>query len=710
MTPNALLLASLLVPAVAFAAAPVDPFTEPDDADLYRLDEQIVTVAARYAQTVKDAPAIVTVLTDRQIRERGFRTLSDALRSLPGVYVTTTKESRKIAWFRGVISADDNKILLLVDGVPWYDGVYTHAWIDEYLPLENVRQIEIIKGPGSTIYGTNAFSGVINVVTYTAEELSGGFVRVLGGTTARRGVSAVVGQPFELAGIDGGITAYARYYEADGDGLDISPRGRTNVSGDDPKRAVNAGVKLTLGDFALRWDGVDYRHTYYTNEQDDAFDVLLMDEQAFWLQYHDQQAAASYALSVGPRLTITPRVSWRRHDDPGQYAFFGPPVTTAVTDDLGATTYTTEWDTTLVETFKLTQAATFGIDVEARPIPAHVIVGGVGGEALFVQRIADVYYEDLSHDGIEGRYEADPTTLWGLWAYAQDTWTALPFLEITAGARLDYHGTYGAFPSPRAGVLLLPSESVVLKVLYGRAFRAPTAREWLVDVSTDAEGHNDFTAGNPDLRPESIHTVETELAVTPTRGVELRATGFYSSIAGEINKVTVATPDPELGDDYYANSGGADIFGGEAQATVTVGAFDLDGSYSYTFATDRDTGFQQYEFPAHMAHARVGWRLVDALRASVLLDVIGPRTRADWSPDAGALDAPAYALLGAGLATDTLGGRVRVDVAAYNLLDTPYTTWLYRDDANEMSGDEARYPVDPAGEGRSIQVGVEVAF
>lgn len=700
----------LLLVSLALGAPVVDPFTEPDEADLYKLDEQIVTVAARYAQTVRDAPAIVTVLTDREIRERGFRTLSDALRSLPGVYVTSTKESRKIAWFRGVLSSDANKILLLVDGVPWYDGVYTQAWTDEYLPLENVRQIEIIKGPGSTIYGTNAFSGVVNVVTYGAKDLSGGFVRVLGGTAARRGVSAVAGHPFKLGGKEGGVTAYARYYEADGDGLDISPRGNANVSGNDPKRAITAGAKLSLGDFTLRFDSFDYRHTYYTQDQDDPFDVLLQDTGSFWLAYHDQLASADWRIPVGKKLTVTPRVTWRRHEDPGQYAFFGAPQTTAETVD-GVTSYTTAWDTTLVETFKQTQAVTGTIDLEWRPGPAHVVIGGLGGEALFVERIADVYYEDLSHEGIEGRYYADPATLWGLWAYAQDTWTALPFLEVTAGARLDYHGTYGAFPSPRAGVLLLPSDAVTLKVLYGRAFRAPTAREWLVQVSKDEEGHNDFTAGNPGLLPESINTVETELTVTPTRALKLRAAGFYSSVTDEIDKITVETPDPALGDDYYANSGGSDIFGGEAQATVTLGAFDLDGSYSYTFARDRDTGFQQYEFPAHMAHARVGWRLVDVLRANVRLDVVGPRTRAEWSPDAGAQDAPAYALLGAGLATDALGGRVRVDLAAYNLLDTPYTTWLYRDDANATtSAGEARYPVDPLGEGRQVQIGVEVVF
>ncbi len=167
----------------AVAAPIVDPFKEPDDADLFRQEEQIVTVASRTAQAVDDAPAIVTLVTDRQIRERGYRTLADVLRALPGVYVTVSDESRSVAWVRGVTSPDNNKILLLVDGQPWFDGVYGHAWIDGFLPLDQVRQVEIIKGPGSAIYGTNAFAAVVNVVTYKPDELHGGFVRVTGGTT-----------------------------------------------------------------------------------------------------------------------------------------------------------------------------------------------------------------------------------------------------------------------------------------------------------------------------------------------------------------------------------------------------------------------------------------------------------------------------------------------------------------------------------------------
>ena len=92
----------VLLTLTASAAKPVDPFDEPDEAELFRAEERVVTVASRYAQTIAQAPNIVTVLTDREIRTRGYRTLSDLLRSMPGIYVTTSKESRGLAWFRGV--------------------------------------------------------------------------------------------------------------------------------------------------------------------------------------------------------------------------------------------------------------------------------------------------------------------------------------------------------------------------------------------------------------------------------------------------------------------------------------------------------------------------------------------------------------------------------------------------------------------------------
>ncbi|MFZ5478024.1 MAG: TonB-dependent receptor plug domain-containing protein [Myxococcota bacterium] len=688
-----------------FAAPVVDPFTEPDDSELYRLEERIVTVAARYAQAVEEAPAIVTVVTDREIRERGYRTLADLLREVPGVYVTVSNESRKLAWFRGVTSADNNKILLLVDGVPWYDGVYTHAFIDAYLPLDNVRQVEIIKGPGSAIYGTNAFAGVINVVTYTPEDLTGAFVRVTGGTGFSAGVSAVAGQPFEIGDTPAAVGAYARVHDEEGDGLEVTPKGRANVTGTDPELAMNAGVRLDVGRLGLRFDAVEYRHTYFVNEQDDALDVFTQDPGDFWLKYHDQFARAQYRVDVGPDVQIVPRLTWQRHDDPGQYAWFDDPVTECDTAGI----CDTSWSTTLVETYKVTELFGLSVDFTARPGWAHVVVGGVGGDLNHVARIEDVTYEDRSHDPVtDGTYYAPETWIGSGFAYAQDTWTAMRFLEVTAGARLDYHQYYGAFPSPRLGVLLLPGGGAVVKVLYGRAFRAPTARELLVAVSKDPDtGENNFTAGNPDLAPESIHTVESEASATfgPAKA---RLAAYFSSVDGQIDKVT--GDDPKLGDLYYDNTGGSTIVGAEAEGRVTFAPWEFGGSYSYTHAVDRDTGNLQYEFPEHVAHVRAGWQAADVLRANVSVDVIGPRPREAWTPDSKLEDGPAFALVNLGLATGAIG-RVRVDAAITNLLDTKYETLVARDDANRTEDDgSATYTNDIAGEGRMFRAGVEVEF
>lgn len=697
----------IVLGSVAYAAPVVDPFTEPDDADLYRQEEQIVTVASRMAQTIDDAPAIVTVVTDRQIRERGYRTLADILRTLPGVYITVADESRSLAWVRGVASPDNNKILVLVDGEPWFDGVYGHGWIDGYLPLDNVRQVEVIKGPGSTIYGTNAFAAVINVVTYTASDLGGGFARVVAGTHFDGAVSAVAGAPFKVGKRDGDINAWTRISATQGDGLDVTPRGRRNVSGSDPERGVAAGIRYRSQGLDLRYDLFGWRHTYFVNEQDDALDVLLQDEGNFWLAYLDQGFRASWGIDRDT-WKITPRVSWRSHDDPGQYAWFNDPATVTAEDGTVGTT----WDTTLVETFKQTSFMSTGVDFEARPTSQHALVGGIGGEVLHVSRIEDVTYEDRSHDPTVGpTYGAPETWVPKGFLYAQDTWNALSWLEFTGGARVDIDSYYGAATSPRAGLLVVPHPDIVLKVLYGRAFRAPNARELLVEVEPDAEGRNAYTSGNPDLRPETIDTLETELTWKPSRATRVRAAAYSSRVRDTIDRAVSAEPLPGLGDLYYANFGGADILGGEAQGIFKLGDFEVDGSYSYTRATDLDTGFPVYEFPANMAHLRVGWLPDDSVRVNLAAHAVGARPRTDWAPDTHLKDGSGYLLVDLGVASGALAdGKVRVDLSVTNLLGTEWTTLVYRDDANALSGEEAKFPNDLEGPGRMARVGVEVAF
>ncbi len=705
----------VLLTLTASAAKPVDPFDEPDEAELFRAEERVVTVASRYAQTIAQAPNIVTVLTDREIRTRGYRTLSDLLRSMPGIYVTTSKESRGLAWFRGVASPDNNKFLLLIDGVPLYDGVYTHAWIDNYVPLVDVKQVEVIKGPGSAVYGTNAFAGVVNIVTYRADDLQGGFARIETGSFGRRGAAGVLADRFTLGTVPIEVRATARALELDGDGMDITPKGRRNVSGDNPSRALLGRFGLTIADLDLSWTVFDYRHTYFVNEQDDPLSVVFQDADSFYLAYRDQLATARYDLQLGTVASIRPEVSLQVHNDPGQYAYLGDPATTIDPETGEASTSMTG---ALVETEKRTHRFRAGIDASVQPSPAHTTLVGVGSDILRIHALEDREFVDFSAEPVTPSNFAvrDPDArITNLYGFLQHTWTSSYWLELTAGARVDQHSYFGVFASPRAGMLLVPSQNTVMKILYGRAFRAPTARELLVDVGVGDNGENLFVAGNPDLQPEVIDTVESEITATPVEGLTLRGAGFFSAVGQEINSVVGNNPD--LGTNYYDNGGTTNIVGGEAQTRWDGGVLLLDATYSHTTALVGNSDRLQYGVPQHMVNSMLTIRPVEGLRLSVLSDFFGTRPRQAWTPDSGRPDGAPVHLLHAAVATDFLAnGRVRADLSIRNLLDTEYADLVYRDEANATNVDpttralSAKYPRDIAAEGRAVTVGVEVGF
>jgi len=136
-----------------------------------------VTSASRKAESLSTAPAAIYVLTSEAIREGGFTTLPDALRMVPGLYVAQTDDHIWQISARGFSDLYNNKMLVLVDGrsvyTPLYGGVY---WDALDIPLENIDRVEVIRGPGGTLWGANAVNGVINIVTRTASQVQGSMV------------------------------------------------------------------------------------------------------------------------------------------------------------------------------------------------------------------------------------------------------------------------------------------------------------------------------------------------------------------------------------------------------------------------------------------------------------------------------------------------------------------------------------------------------
>ncbi len=707
----------------AWADPPRDPFREADESDLLRMEQDLVTVVSRYAQTARKAPSIVTVISARDIAEHGWRSVSDVLRSLPGIYVWPSEEGRDLAAFRGVISSDNNKILLLVDGQPWYDGGYTHAWVDGYLPISNVKQIEVIKGPGSAIYGTNAFSGVINVVTWGATDLEGAEATWIAGSTGLSDVTASAGGTTQAGPWDAGFSVYARLLTQVGDGLDVTPDGQADVVGRAPRRGTQFGARAAIGDLHLALDRVDHDLLYLPTPLDDPFEALSKQLSTFPLTFGDTYARADYTLALGQDATLRPVLWAQRHDDPAAY-FYGGDVT--ITESSPGV-FEAEQAFTTVETEKDTRRWGASLDVEARPGIDHVVVAAVGVENTEVIRFADVAFESTGEGGTVTDFRVEDAcgqpvgfggkscgqpALRNVFASSQTTWTASATLEFTAGLRADKRipvnsgedaadGAFALTLSPRFGALILPSETTDVKLLYGRAFRAPSVRELLVRAQRQADGRYEFASGNLDLLPEKIDTIEGEVEATVTEGWTVRGDTSWSRVEDEIDKVNPPN--------QYQNLGGVlQVLGAEAGLTGTAGLLRAAVSYALTLASytghAQYHGRTQYEFPPHMVKGdlRLG---TDALSATVFGEWYATRPRSDWSPTAELADGRPFGLVHLAGFAKGLGPRQSLDIGVVirNAMDSNWgTAGVYRDDADAGDPGEPAYPVAFEGEGRAV--------
>ena len=141
-----------------------------------------VTSVERRESTVGRTPAAVYVVTQEMIRRSGARNVPEVLRTVPGVEVARINASAWAISIRGLNSRFANKLLVQIDGVaiysPTHSGVF---WEREYVMLEDVERIEVIRGPGASVWGVNAVNGVINIVTKASKDTKGVYIDGGGG-------------------------------------------------------------------------------------------------------------------------------------------------------------------------------------------------------------------------------------------------------------------------------------------------------------------------------------------------------------------------------------------------------------------------------------------------------------------------------------------------------------------------------------------------
>jgi iron complex outermembrane receptor protein len=182
------------------------------DLELEQLTQVTVTSASRREERLVEVPASIFVITAEDIRRAGVSSLPEALRLAPNLQVVRPDASQHIVTARGGLAGTANKMLVLVDGRTMYTPLFSGVFYDALtIMIEDIERIEVISGPGSTLWGTNAVNGVINVTTRSARDTRGGLLAA-GAGNQEQGASARFGWN---AGQGGALRTYARYYDRD---------------------------------------------------------------------------------------------------------------------------------------------------------------------------------------------------------------------------------------------------------------------------------------------------------------------------------------------------------------------------------------------------------------------------------------------------------------------------------------------------------------
>jgi len=276
--------------------------------------EQFVTVASKHKETANKAPSIITVITAEEIENMGALVLTDILRTVPGFDIIKDGAFGRTDYIaRGIRNTltSDNKIKTLIDGhslnMP-YNGASAYFFDD--LPLKNVKKIEIIRGPGSSLYGANAFLAVINIVTKEADDIDGVEVTTGFGSFDTQKYNIMYGK--NIKGID--ITGFADFYNTNGlsdtikkDPMSGQPFSVTPGDTDDGRKRLDTHVKLAYKDIQFI--------AKYLNKDTEPFvgsNFVLTDEGKSRFNY--VMGELNYQIGLGEKLTLKPRVYYDQYD------------------------------------------------------------------------------------------------------------------------------------------------------------------------------------------------------------------------------------------------------------------------------------------------------------------------------------------------------------------------------------------------------------
>lgn len=662
-----------------------------DEEELARAygDKSSVSIATGSQQAIARAPAVATVITARDIEAMGAMDLDQVLESVPGLHVSVSSlAGNPIYSFRGIHTGYNPQVLILVNGIPITNvflGNRSLAWGG--MPLENVARIEVIRGPGSALYGADAVSGVINVITKTAADIQGTEFGVRAGSFNSR--DAWIQHGGNLGPLEAAL--YLRVGHTDGQKGIIRQDFQSSLD-----KLFGTSASLAPGPINAVRNALDARAD------------LSLDRWRFraGIQQREVGIGAGLAESLDPNgrvpesrlyLDLTyQNANWAPNWDvsgvighydikekPGDPAFmlfpagaFGGAFPNGVIGNPGHSERHTHASISafysgfkqhrlrlgsgfrIEDLYETSETKNFRLSAGGIPEP----LGGI----VDVSGTPDVYLTPHKRNLA--------------YVFAQDEWTIAQDWTLTAGVRHDRYSDFGGTTNPRLALVWDAAYNVVIKALHGRAFRAPSfAEQYSIN--------NPVTIGNPSLKPEVIATSELAFSWQPADTLQTSLNLFHYRMRDIIRFV------PDASGFTAQNSGGQTGRGLELEATWDATRnLRLSGSFSLQHSTDDATGQDAGLAPRRRLFARADWRFAPLWQLGTTLNHVADRKRQPGDIRPRIAD---YTTLDLSLRREQLAGGWTVSAMLLN---------LFNQDAREPSLAPGNIPFDLPLPGRTLYV------
>jgi len=562
---------------VAVTELDEDGLSDVDLGSLLQVDE--VSVASLKTTGVRQAPGIVSVLTHDEIEASGARDLVDLLEMMPGFFVGVDVQGNLGLGIRGNWG-QEGKILLLIDGQEINETAYGTVSLGHHFPLQAIERIEIIRGPGSAIYGGFAELGVVKVTTRGAEQIEG--VEALQRTGVAVGRTGTdVAHPYwdtyvaagrtygdfelSLSLFGGGSTEYEGTY------TDIFGTS-FNAADASARRPLLTNLRAAWRDWQLRFiaDGFTYQ------AQDD-FDVAGSAPTRY--RFGGIYADLTTVLQLGRGVTLTPRLAYKIQES---YI----PLPSSAADQQRII------DSGLLTRLRMDRALA-GMTLSWDPRPSVNAIAGM---------------EAFSDVGRAGGSPGDGSDVQGtrgvstIAAFGQLVWNT-PIANVTVGGRGEHHSYFGSSAVPRVALTRVFDSGLHVKLLGSQAYKSPTFMNYTLERSIDPTNR---------VRPERTNVVEAEVGYALPAGLQLVVNGFL----GTIDHPIIYAYDPVTGKESYFNRERTGSYGGEAELRLVGGNLAASTSYSYYHALPdipeeyrvAGGGGATLGAPQHKGVVRASWR------------------------------------------------------------------------------------------------------